>query len=124
MAFKHFQLRSRAGFMKYLSIELQLLKKEWKILLPCVIMQCTSHSLSLCDTYACLCTVYPYSHVRTRACLTAADVHGVFHNLAYWVQGSQLSKIQRYPLYDLGFELMSELRYAYGVICMRCVASS
>lgn len=39
--FKHFQLRSRANFIKYVGIELQLLKKEWKILLPCVIMQCT-----------------------------------------------------------------------------------
>lgn len=43
-----------------------------------------------------------------------ADVHGVFHNLAYWVQGSQLSDIQRYPLYDLGFDLMPELR---SVVC-------
>jgi len=74
--FKHIELRSRANFVKYVRIELQLLKKEWKILLPCVIMQ---------------------------------YIHGIFHNLAYWVQGSQLSKIQRFPLYDLGFELMPEL---------------
>lgn len=39
--FKRFQLRSRANFIKYVGIELQLLKKEWKILLPCVLMQCT-----------------------------------------------------------------------------------
>lgn len=74
--FKHFKLRSREEFSKYIKIELQLLRKEWKILLPCIIMQ---------------------------------YVHGVFHNLAYWVQGSQLSDIQRYPLYDLGFDLMPEL---------------
>lgn len=45
--FKHFQLRSRANFIKYVGIELQLLKKEWKILLPCVIMQCTYSYSSL-----------------------------------------------------------------------------
>lgn len=41
--------------------------------------------------------------------LTLIDIHGIFHNLAYWVQSSQLSDIQRFPLYDLGFELMPEL---------------
>ncbi|TYZ66357.1 hypothetical protein PybrP1_006954 [[Pythium] brassicae (nom. inval.)] len=79
--YKHFQLRTREGFIKYAKIELQLLRKEWKILLPCVIMQ---------------------------------YVHGVFHNLAYWVQGSKLSQIQRYPLYDLGFELMTELSESHA----------
>jgi hypothetical protein len=45
------QLRGRANFSKYLMIELALLKKEWKILLPCVIMQCTSpYSLFLHNT--------------------------------------------------------------------------
>lgn len=39
--FKHFKLRSREEFSKYIKIELQLLRKEWKILLPCIIMQCT-----------------------------------------------------------------------------------
>lgn len=43
--FKHFQLRTREGFLKYVKIELLLLRKEWKILLPCVLMQCTSRAL-------------------------------------------------------------------------------
>lgn len=42
MTFKRFQLRSKENFLKYVSIELQLLKQEWKVILPCVIMQCTS----------------------------------------------------------------------------------
>jgi hypothetical protein len=40
--FKRFQLRDRANFITYVGTELALLKKEWKILLPCVIMQCTA----------------------------------------------------------------------------------
>ncbi|KAJ0400752.1 hypothetical protein P43SY_005473 [Pythium insidiosum] len=70
------EIRDREAFVKYVKIELQLLAKEWKILLPCVIMQ---------------------------------YVHGVFHNLAYWIQENKLELIQRYTLYDLGFELMPEL---------------
>jgi hypothetical protein len=37
------------------------------------------------------------------------DVHNIFHNWAYWIQGNKLSVEQRYTLYDLGFELMPEL---------------
>lgn len=36
---KPFQLRDRANFLNYVGIELHLIKKEWKILLPCVLMQ-------------------------------------------------------------------------------------
>uniref|UniRef100_K3WU09 Sphingomyelin synthase-like domain-containing protein n=1 Tax=Globisporangium ultimum (strain ATCC 200006 / CBS 805.95 / DAOM BR144) TaxID=431595 RepID=K3WU09_GLOUD len=76
MTFKRFQLRGKENFLKYVAIELQLLKAEWKIILPCVIMQ---------------------------------YIHGVFHNLAYWVQGHKLSLEQRFVLHDLGFSLMPEL---------------
>ncbi|KAI9911724.1 hypothetical protein PsorP6_009177 [Peronosclerospora sorghi] len=33
------QLRSKQSLLNYLDIEIQLLKQEWKIILPCVIMQ-------------------------------------------------------------------------------------
>ncbi|DBA04919.1 TPA: hypothetical protein N0F65_006921, partial [Lagenidium giganteum] len=74
--YKHFQLRGRENFSKYVRIELKLLAAEWKVILPCVVMQ---------------------------------YVHGIFHNWAYYIQGHKLSVEQRFPLYDLGFELMPEL---------------
>jgi hypothetical protein len=37
---KRFQLRNWANLQTYIKIELQLLKKEWVVILPCVIMQC------------------------------------------------------------------------------------
>ncbi|KAL7687286.1 putative sphingomyelin synthase-like domain-containing protein [Plasmopara halstedii] len=36
---RRWQLRDKASFINYVKIELQLLSKEWKIILPCVIMQ-------------------------------------------------------------------------------------
>lgn len=38
-------------------------------------------------------------------------MHGVFHNLAYWIQGNVLSVEQRYTLHDVGYEIMPELTY-------------
>uniref|UniRef100_A0AAV1T7C5 Sphingomyelin synthase-like domain-containing protein n=1 Tax=Peronospora matthiolae TaxID=2874970 RepID=A0AAV1T7C5_9STRA len=70
------QLRNKESFINYVKIELQLLRLEWKIILPCVIMQ---------------------------------YVHAIFHNLAYYIQGNQLSIEQRFTLYDLGFELLPEI---------------
>lgn len=70
------QLRDRNSIVTYLKIEMQLLMQEWKIILPCVIIQ---------------------------------YVHGVFHNVAYYIQGNYLSTEQRFTLYDLGYELMPEL---------------
>lgn len=42
---------------------------------------------------------------------SSSDVHGVFHNVAYWIQGNVLSVEQRYTLYDAGYALMPELTY-------------
>lgn len=39
---KRYQLRSWSNILAHIKIELQLVVKEWKVLLPCVIMQCTS----------------------------------------------------------------------------------
>lgn len=36
---RRWQLRNKANFINYVKIELKLLAKEWKIILPCVIMQ-------------------------------------------------------------------------------------
>ncbi|KAK1947338.1 Phosphatidylinositol:ceramide inositolphosphotransferase 2 [Phytophthora citrophthora] len=36
---RRWQLRDKESFINYVKIELQLLAKEWKIILPCVIMQ-------------------------------------------------------------------------------------
>ncbi|CAI5714647.1 unnamed protein product [Hyaloperonospora brassicae] len=36
---RQWQLRNKESFINYVKIELQLLKQEWKILLPCTIMQ-------------------------------------------------------------------------------------
>lgn len=43
---KRFQLRSWANMQTYIKIELQLLKKEWMVILPCVIMQCACSECS------------------------------------------------------------------------------
>lgn len=74
--YKRFEVRSKDDFRQYARVEWELLKREWKIILPCLIMQ---------------------------------YVHGIFHNLAYYIQGYKLSTEQRFTLYDLGFELMPEL---------------
>lgn len=37
------------------------------------------------------------------------DLHSVFHNWAYYLQGNVLSVQQRVQLYDLGYALMPEL---------------
>jgi hypothetical protein len=42
---------------------------------------------------------------------STSDVHGVFHNVAYWIQGNVLSVEQRFTLYDAGYALMPELTY-------------
>jgi hypothetical protein len=42
--FKRFRFRSLDNIKKYVKIELAIVKREWKVLLPCVIMQCTSLS--------------------------------------------------------------------------------
>ncbi|TMW64950.1 hypothetical protein Poli38472_009117 [Pythium oligandrum] len=70
------RLQLRPNYMEYAKIELQLVLKEWKVLLPCLIMQ---------------------------------YVHGIFHNVAYWMQANKLSVEQRFALHDLGFSLMPEL---------------
>lgn len=38
---KRYQVRSKENFLNYLRIELALFKCEWKIIVPCIIMQCT-----------------------------------------------------------------------------------
>ncbi|CAH0481073.1 unnamed protein product [Peronospora belbahrii] len=73
---RKWQLRDVESFLNYFKIEMQLLKQEWKTILPCTIMQ---------------------------------YIHGVFHNLAYYIQGNYLTTEQRFTLYDLGYELMPEL---------------
>ncbi|RLN55525.1 hypothetical protein BBJ28_00002771 [Nothophytophthora sp. Chile5] len=40
-AVKRLRFRDKENFINYVKIEIQLLLKEWKIILPCVIMQCT-----------------------------------------------------------------------------------
>ncbi|KAG6572799.1 Transmembrane protein [Phytophthora cinnamomi] len=70
------QLRDKESFLNYVKIEIELLKREWKIILPCVIMQ---------------------------------YLHAIFHNIAYYIQAHYLSVEQRFTLYDVGYELMSEL---------------
>lgn len=38
---KRFQWRSKENFLNYMRIELALFKREWMIIVPCVIMQCS-----------------------------------------------------------------------------------
>lgn len=37
---KRFQFRDWNNLLAYIKIELQLLGKEWKVIVPCVLMQC------------------------------------------------------------------------------------
>lgn len=37
-----YQLRSWRSMLAHIKIELQLVGKEWKVLVPCVLMQCTA----------------------------------------------------------------------------------